>query len=438
MAVHSPQPVDALLPPELLRQWLSPEWQQLSHALQQAGQDWRFIGGCVRDALLQQADASTELDIATTAPPPVTLACIEAVGFRALPTGVAHGTITARAPSGQQWEITSLRQDIETDGRHATVRFGTDWLADAQRRDFTLNSLSADARGRIYDPTGQGLTDLMQGEVRFVGDAAQRIREDTLRLLRYARFWVRFSHHTPDAELQQIFRAHAADIHTLSGERIQQEMTRLLAHPRAALALRWMQHCRWHAPLHLPEPLPLTQLWHLQQRLLPNLPASAVFWADWRLTLACLLWHTPNHLSVINPHWRLSRDDTQHLQRLLTLASQWTALPATAELPALLYQQRKYPQPHRLLQQALILWRVWHRSSPMAEDISDLSARLSQLSATPVPRFPVNGHQLMQALGLPPGTALGKQHQALETYWLQQHCQPDAETLLRLAREGAP
>jgi poly(A) polymerase len=166
--------------------WMTaPETTSVLDALAKAGATARFVGGCVRDAVLGRP--VKDIDIATDAEPDAVLAALRAAGIRAIPTGVAHGTVTAIS-TGRPYEITTLRHDVETFGRHARVAFTDDWAQDAARRDLTLNALYADADGALFDPVG-GLDDLKSGHVRFVGAARERIEEDVLRLLRFFRFF---------------------------------------------------------------------------------------------------------------------------------------------------------------------------------------------------------------------------------------------------------
>jgi len=169
--------------------WMQePAVAALLAALATAGIEARFVGGCVRDALLDQPIA--DIDVATPALPEAVIAALAAAGIKAVPTGIAHGTVTAVLPP-RHFEITTLRRDVETFGRRARVAFGADWQADAARRDFTINAIYLDPDGTIHDPVG-GLADLRAAHVRFVGDPATRIAEDVLRVLRYYRFEARF------------------------------------------------------------------------------------------------------------------------------------------------------------------------------------------------------------------------------------------------------
>lgn len=217
--------------------WMTrPETRAVMEALAAGGKPARFVGGCVRDALLGRGVA--DVDIATEEPPECVVDLLEAGGIRALPTGIEHGTITAIS-GGIPHEVTTLRHDVETHGRHATVAFTDDWAADAARRDFTLNALYADADGTLYDPVG-GIADLTAGRIRFVGDARTRIEEDVLRLLRYFRFYAWYSQTAPDREALAACGALAPRIATLSVERVWSELRRLLLAPDPARVLDLM------------------------------------------------------------------------------------------------------------------------------------------------------------------------------------------------------
>jgi poly(A) polymerase len=208
----------------------------------------RFVGGAVRDLLL--GVPHDDLDIATTLPPPQVIALLEKKGIKAVPTGIEHGTITA-VSSGTVFEVTTLRSDVSTDGRRATVAFTDDWQQDAARRDFTINALYADPyTGQLFDYFG-GLDDLKSRTVRFIGEPLQRIAEDHLRILRYFRFHARYGHGQPDAQALEACIARANDLMALSRERIADELLKLLA---------------------LPDPTPTVRLMYVNGLFVPVLP----------------------------------------------------------------------------------------------------------------------------------------------------------------------
>jgi len=211
--------------------WMtSPETLAVVAALEAGGREARFIGGCVRDSILKMP--VKDIDIATPEPPERVLSLLQDAGIKAIPTGIDHGTITA-VIDDKHYEVTTLRVDVETDGRRATVAFTDDWLADALRRDFTINTLSCTVDGDIYDPL-TGLEDLGAKWVRFVGNAHERIEEDVLRLLRFFRFYATYGKPQPDIDALQGCRLLAPRLKELSAERVCGELFRTLLAPNPA------------------------------------------------------------------------------------------------------------------------------------------------------------------------------------------------------------
>lgn len=206
-------------------------------ALTAEGAEVRFVGGCVRDSVLHRQ--IRDIDIATHDPPERVMALLGKAGIRAIPTGLAHGTITAVIGKAH-FEITTLRCDVETFGRHARVEFTTDWALDAARRDFTINAMFCRPDGMIFDPF-DGLADLGAGRVRFVGNATQRIDEDVLRLLRYFRFYAHYGRPPADIDAIEACRIQAPKLAGLSGERLCGEVMKLLQAPDPAGVLLLMQ-----------------------------------------------------------------------------------------------------------------------------------------------------------------------------------------------------
>lgn len=209
---------------------LAPETIALMAAFDDAGVEARFIGGCVRDAILKRT--VKDIDIATPETPQRVMDLLAAHDIHVIPTGIAHGTVTA-VIGAMHFEITTLRIDVETDGRRARVAFTDDWTQDAARRDFTINTMSCDMQGNIYDPY-KGLEDLAKGYIRFVGHAETRIDEDVLRLLRFFRFLAEYGRYPVNGEALEACRKLAHRLPTLSGERIRGELFRILTAPNPA------------------------------------------------------------------------------------------------------------------------------------------------------------------------------------------------------------
>lgn len=218
--------------------WLrEPSLLRVLEALAGPDEMVRAVGGAVRDTLAGLP--VSDVDLATRWLPRDVVERLQSAGIKAVPTGIAHGTITAVA-DGKVYEVTTLRRDVSTDGRHATVAFTNDWAEDAARRDFTINALYANPlSGEVYDPTG-GLADLAAHRVRFIGDAGQRIDEDHLRILRWFRFLARFGEGAPDAGTLALVSARARQLRSLSRERIADELLRMLALSDPAATFRLM------------------------------------------------------------------------------------------------------------------------------------------------------------------------------------------------------
>jgi poly(A) polymerase len=249
-------------PPRIEPQaWMvEPATVEVLDALGASGAQTRFVGGSVRDALLGRPIG--DIDIATTAPPERVIELLAKRRIKVVPTGLAHGTVTAIAGTPpRHFEITTLRRDVETYGRRARVAFDADWAADAARRDFTINAIFLDPDGTLHDPVG-GLADLQARRVRFVGDPATRIAEDVLRILRYYRFEARFGASLGDPPARAACRTMTNLLPNLSNERVAQELVRLLEAADPVRALQMMQE-DGVLPVVLPEARLLDRLRHL-------------------------------------------------------------------------------------------------------------------------------------------------------------------------------
>jgi poly(A) polymerase len=209
---------------------------RLFAALGAPGVDVRFVGGCVRDAVLGRT--ADDLDVGTPEPPDVVTRRLSDAGIKAVPTGITHGTVTA-VLQGRTLEITSLRRDVSTDGRHAVVAYTSDWTLDAERRDFTMNAMSLTPDGELHDSV-KGASDARVGRLRFVGDPARRIAEDHLRLLRLFRFQAWYGQKPLSPKLLEVCHAHRALLTSVSAERIHRELAKLLSAPNPVSAISAM------------------------------------------------------------------------------------------------------------------------------------------------------------------------------------------------------
>lgn len=383
-------------------------------ALRAGGQEIRFVGGCVRDALLAPADDGGErdIDIATPDSPERVIALLDKAGIKNFPTGLAHGTITAVVVQ-QKFEITTLRIDVETDGRHADVAFTDDWQADAARRDFTMNAVFCTPEGDIYDPCN-GIEDLEAGRVRFVGDAGQRIEEDHLRLLRFFRFHAWFGKGAPDSDGLAASAASATSLRKLSGERIRNELLKLLAAPDPAPAIEIMA-----ANGVLAEVVPGAG----DTAILRGLLAIETD-TDALLRLAALMRPSANAAAVqkLAERWRLSKVEGERLAALFLA-------PATigAETDRRRLRRELYAHGGDRVRDWLLL--AW------AEQAGDGDKFRSLIDAArdwrPV-ALPVKGADAL-ALGMTAGPEVGEILTAVENWWIDADFTPTrAECLDRL------
>jgi poly(A) polymerase len=364
-----------------------------------------YVGGCVRDCILGKEIG--DLDLATTLLPDDVSRRLKKAGIKALPTGIEHGTVTA-VKNKIPFQITTLRRDVETDGRRAVVAFTDDWAEDAARRDFTINTLLCDLLGNVYDPTGQGISDLHAGRVRFVGDADTRIREDYLRILRFFRFFAFYGKGASDKKALAACRLHAAKIKTLSRERITQETLKLLTAPRVIESLGLMKENNILPALFLRggDWDALTRL--VKNEDVPNVAARFVLLgagtdaAQKKLDKVLIL---PNALraAIQNIH----------------AAAKTLKAPDDHALRVLLYRYGR--------EVALAAFGVFcaRKALPFAVRRKGLAFLKTEI----IPVFPVTGKDLLRA-GIGQGPEMGKILKRLETAWIKNGFQADKSFLL--------
>ncbi len=357
--------------------------QAVLSTLTKAGFEAHFVGGCVRNALLNTP--VSDIDIATNAPPETTTQLAEAAGFRVIATGQAHGTVTVLS-DGLACEVTTWRRDLATDGRRAVVAFTNDIVEDARRRDFTMNALYCDAHGKVLDPLGKGLSDLQARRVRFIENAEKRIREDYLRILRFFRFyaWYGDERRGFDPDALAAIASLTCGLETLSKERIGHEVLKLLAAPNPAPALAGMAQTGVLVKV-LPgaSPTSLPDLTHLE--------ASIDVAPDPLRRLAAL-----GRIDGIQDHLRLSRKQIKHLRLLLDGVE-------SGEAPATLAWRHGIG-----LAREILLLRAAMLAQPLASDLE------KTLAFGAVQEFPLRSVDLAPLSG----AALGARLKQLEARWL--------------------
>ena len=404
-------PEEAGSPVERLPDWAaSGAVTALVRALDAAGVEHRFVGGCVRDWLAGRP--VRDIDLSSPAAPERVMAALEAAGLGAVPTGLAHGTVTA-VVEHRPFEITTLRHDVETDGRRAKVAFVDDWRQDAARRDLTINALSLapdrGGGGRLFDYFG-GRADLAAGRVRFVGDPARRIAEDRLRLLRFFRFHAGYGRGAPDPEALAAARAAAPELAKLSAERLRAELLALLALPDPRATLAVMAENAILAAV-LPEATRLDRV----SALIAQMPKER---PDPFLRLTAWLDLVPESPQGIAERLRLSRAERDRLGKLAA--------------PEALSDAR--PLAERLYRDGQATTRDRHLLSTAETGNPPDPAVLAEIAAWQRPEFPLAGRDLV-ALGATPGPTLGRLLSNLEDLWIGAGFAPDRDALLAEARK---
>ena len=362
----------------------------------------RFVGGCVRNALW--GDPVSDIDLACQLDPKAVIQALDAAKIRYVPTGIEHGTVTA-VIDRNPYEITSLRRDVDTDGRRATVAYTTDWTEDAQRRDLTINALYADASGQVFDPTEQGLEDLKSRKFRFVGQADDRVREDYLRILRFFRFLAWYGgNEKVDAASLKACREHQQGIKTLSVERIWMEMKKLLSASNPVRACHIML-TNGVLETVLPEANNVDGL-----EALVKLETREGFAPDPLLRLMAMSAREPLQMALLAKRLKMSKVETNRLRDWADDDAQLSTDMAERDKLAAIYRSGK----------SVITDRASLRAAGETDPIQ--SARwiaLAQLASEwEVPTFPLTGKDLTGA-GVPKGPAMGKALKALEALWIR-------------------
>lgn len=399
--------------------WMSaPATTAVFDALEAAGGPdcTRFVGGCVRNAVIGRPIA--DIDVATTLTPEAVIKALRAARVRAVPTGVEHGTVTA-VVQHQPVEVTTLRRDVETDGRRAVVAFTTDWREDALRRDFTLNALYAGRDGAIYDPTGHGLADAKAGRIVFVGDPEQRLREDHLRSLRFFRFLAWYGRGEPDAAAVAAITALKDKVAALAAERISAELLKLLAAEDPRAAVRLMQRTGVLAVV-LPEALDLARF-----EALVAVEAEALGETDALLRLAALLRDDPGTAVAAAERLRLSNAERDRLEAALTPAARLGPGLSPPQVRAAVYRMGSAAFRDR----TKLAW-----AAAGGADGAAWRAALDLAQAWRTPVLPVTGADVLAA-GAPKGPKVGEALRALEAWWIEGDFRADRAAALAKLKE---
>ncbi|PRD45413.1 CCA tRNA nucleotidyltransferase [Phyllobacterium phragmitis] len=390
-------------------------------ALSSDGEEARVVGGAIRNTLLDQKVA--DIDIATTTLPEETMRRARGCGFKVVPTGIEHGTVTVVA-GGRPFEVTTLRADIETDGRRAKVAFGRDWKADAERRDFTINALYARADGTLVDDVG-GQRDIETRTLRFIGDAELRIQEDYLRILRFFRFFAWYGSGRPEAGGLKACSRLKDGLTGLSKERIWDELKKLLSAPDPSRALLWM---RQTGVLNVV--LPESEKWGIDAVHGLVRAEQELDWpADALLRLESLVPPDAARMAVLGERLKMSNAERARIE---AWARADALKPSLSDLGLIrrIYRGSRQAVLDRL-RLALAAVRVDAAAGNATAMIeAGRYLRLLQQAETyETPRFPLTGGDLVAA-GMKKGPEIGRAQRALEDLWIESGFTLDREALL--------
>jgi poly(A) polymerase/tRNA nucleotidyltransferase (CCA-adding enzyme) len=395
----------------------APETKAVFEALATEGAPTRLVGGTVRNALL--GEPVRDIDMATALTPDVVTQKAEAAGLKVVPTGIEHGTVTIVA-HGHPVEVTTLRSDVETDGRRATIRYTLDWEEDAGRRDFTMNAIYCDPDGTLFDPLG-GRDDLEARQVRFIGDPEDRIREDYLRILRFFRFFAFYGHGRPDAAGLKACVRLKSGMQMLSAERIWSELKRMLEAPDPARAMLWMRTTEV-LQMALPES------WGIDA-IHPLIAAEqAEGWLpDPILRLEAILPPRRERIEELSERLKLAKAETARLMAWATV-DQVAADISDADLAKRLYRDGAQPLRDRF---ALALAKAAGEEEEASAET--LRTRIAFVDNWKKPDFPLAGKDLLE-MGFKPGPAMGDVLGALEEKWVESGFATSREALLDEAK----
>jgi len=369
----------------------TPDLIMLRNAFRKQGFDIRFVGGCVRDTLLGKNPH--DVDLHTDATPEEATAIYQNMDLRWIPTGIDHGTVTV-VLANQTYEITSLRRDVSTDGRRAAVEYTRDWRADAERRDFTINSMSMSLDGELYDPF-DGLRDLRSGVVRFVGNPAERIREDYLRILRLYRFTGRFGKEV-DADARRAVCQNRTGLDSISVERVWSEMRRIISGPHGPSMVNELYENLWGVKVLGQKWPDFEDLHDAHSRTQDPVSLMAV---GWKL-------YAP-HLLI---EWKASRDEIDQCRYLASMIK----------------GSARDSDPYREMA-VYNVSREWALELAAIQNLNALERAM--LAYWQVPECPVNGDDLI-ALGVKPGKDLGNMLKQARDYWADNNFRPLKQDLL--------
>jgi len=392
---------------------LTSQVQKIMQVLNDNEGESRFIGGCIRNALVNRE--IIDIDIATTLKPDEVIEVLKNNKIKYVPTGLEHGTITAII-EGQPFEVTTLRKDVENFGRHAKVEFIDDWKLDAGRRDFTINAISANIEGDLFDPFG-GIEDLRLGRVRFIGNAKTRIEEDVLRILRFFRFYAHFGRGEPDKESLKACINAAGEIEKLSFERIRNEILKLLESDNSAKVWKLMVKNNVTKSF-LPAALEFKNL----ERLIKFEKKYDSQMFPLR-RFATLLKIEPEEIKKLSNRMRFSKNQYKDLLRMIKPEVSISLTMKSEDI-----RKAVYHIGNDMLRNLLLL------DAARSDENIDFFELYNEATVFRAPRFPIVGNDILK-YGYEQGSKLGDILREIENYWIENNFQPNRTACLKRLEE---
>jgi poly(A) polymerase len=405
--------------------WFADEaLKRIFELLNADGGEVRVVGGAVRNALM--GEPVGDVDMATTLKPDAVTARARAAGIKVVPTGIDHGTVTL-VLEGRGFEVTTLREDVETTGRHAEVAFGTDWQIDAERRDFTINALYAGSDGRVLDPVG-GLADIESRTIRFIGEAERRIAEDHLRILRFFRFFAWYGSGRPDAGGLKACARAKESLGNLSAERVWKELKSLFSAPDPGRSLLWMRQTGVLTFL-----LPETEKWGIDAIGGLILAETDFEWApDPMLRLMAMLPPDRVRMEKLAERLKMSKAEAQRLYDW-SMATPPQPTTAGTALERLMYRHGREATIDRLkIAIAVVKGRAAEAQEAAMADMAKLKGLLRRASNWERPVLPISGKDLLEA-GMEAGELVGQRLRLAEDKWVESNFALDRDRLMEIA-----
>ena len=403
---------------------MGPEVHQIFDRLEAGGATVRFVGGCIRDLLIGRSIADiADYDLATDATPSRVIELLEGNVLKVVPIGFEHGTILAVCRT-KSFHITTLREDISTNGRHALVRFTEDWAKDAQRRDFTINALSANREGTLYDYVG-GVSDLREGRIKFVGSPTERIEEDYLRILRFFRFYAIYGKTVVDRNTLDACRASVSKVQELSGERIWHELKLILKAHKLDPTFTLMRDIGLLQSL-LPADCSIDHLFALARvEATLSVPADAI------RRLVALARIGPRDVADLTSGLKLSNAEARRIKKLCSLRG-----ASQPDMDRLVLSSIMYRSGEKTFRDSILLdWADQKVQTPLeAIHLQQRWRKTWDCAAIWVrPQFLLKGEDILE-YGVEQGPRVGEILSEVEQWWVNQEFRPDRKACLKKVR----